>query len=75
MTACNKAGDTPERCQCKYPSELTTLRTRYAGLVKQHPEWKDQVLSYHYTNKEGRNISGTMVLVNLRRQLEMLKYD
>jgi len=52
---------------------LTTLRTRYAALVKQHPEWKDQLLSYHYINKEGRNISGTMVLANLRRQLEMLK--
>jgi hypothetical protein len=41
--------------------------------MKQRPEWKDQLLSYRSINKEGRNISGTLVLQNLRRQLETLR--
>ena len=73
VTACAKAGRAPEVCQCSYPENLATLKTSYAKLIQQHPEWKDQLLSYHYVNKEGRNISGTLVLQNLARQLEMLK--
>jgi hypothetical protein len=73
VTACVKAGRTPEVCQCSYPENLASLRTRYAKLIQQHPEWKDQLLSYQYVNKEGRNISGTLVLQNLARQLEVLK--
>ena len=73
VTACAKAGRTLEACQCSYPENLAKLKTSYAKLIQQHPEWKDQLLSYHYVNKEGRNISGTLVLQNLARQLEVLK--
>jgi len=73
VTACAKAGRTPEVCRCSYPKDLARLKTAYAKLIQLHPEWKDQLLSYHYVNKEGRNISGTLVLQNLARQIEMLK--
>ena len=46
--------------------------TKYDGLISRRPEWKDQLLSYQYTDKQGRNISGTLVLQNLRRQLDAL---
>jgi hypothetical protein len=52
---------------------LMRLRNGYATLMKRHPGWKDQLVSYQYVNQEGRNISGTLILSNLRRQLEMLK--
>jgi hypothetical protein len=73
VTACANAGRTLEVCQCSYPENLVRLKTSYSKLIQLHPEWKDQLLSYHYVNKEGRNISGTLVLQNLARQLEMLK--
>ncbi len=73
VTECAKAGWTHEVCQCSYPENLARLQTSYAKLIQQHPEWKDQLVSYHYVNKEGRNISGTLVLQNLARQLEVLK--
>lgn len=75
VSACVKAGGNPERCRCSYPQDLATLRKGYASLIQQHPDWKDQLLSYHHLDKEGRNISGTLVLRNLRRQLEMLKCE
>ena len=73
VTACVQAGGTPETCRCSDPQDLTALRKGYESLIKQHADWKDQLLSYRYVNKEGRNISGTLVLQNLRRQLEVLK--
>lgn len=39
------------------------------------PDWKDQLLSYQTVDKNGRNLSGTLVMQNLRRQLETLKCD
>ena len=75
VTACVKAGGKPETCQCSDPKDLSSLRKGYESLIKQHPDWKDQLLSYRYVNQEGRNISGTLVLQNLRRQLEMLKCE
>ena len=75
VTACVKGGRKPEICQCSYPQDLAKLRKGYADLIQQHPGWKDQLLSYHRLNKEGRNISGTLVLQNLRRQLEVLKCE
>jgi hypothetical protein len=75
VTACVKAGRKAETCQCSDPHDLTRLRKGYESLIKQHPDWKDQLVSYHYLNQEGRNISGTLVLQNLRRQLEMLKCE
>jgi hypothetical protein len=73
VTACVKAGRNAETCQCSDPRDLTSLRKGFESLIKQHPDWKDQLLSYRYVNQEGRNISGTLVLQNLRRQLEVLK--
>ena len=73
VTACVQRGGKPETCRCSYPPELAKLRKSYADVVRQHPDWKDQLLSYRYVNKEGRNISGTLVMENFRRQLETLK--
>jgi hypothetical protein len=73
VTACVTGGRPAEACRCSYPQELASLRAKYEGLMKQRPEWKDQLLSYRSINKEGRNISGTLVLQNLRRQLETLR--
>src|SRR5512138_1889379 len=70
VTACVTAGQAVEKCRCSYPKELGSLRSKYEELIRQRPAWKDQLLSYQYVNKEGRNISGTLVLENLRRQLE-----
>src|SRR5262245_13425874 len=73
VTACVDAGGKVETCRCSDPKDLTTLRKSYDSLIKQHPEWKDQLVSYRTVDKQGRNISGTLVLQNLRRQLEALK--
>lgn len=75
VTACVDGGGKAETCRCSYPRELGVLRKRYQSLIQQHADWKDQILSYQYVNKEGRNVSGTLVLQNLRRQLETLKCD
>jgi|SRR5215831_4399739 len=72
VTACVAAGSPVERCRCSYPTELATLRTKYDELITRRPEWKDQLLSYQYIDKQGRNISGTLVVQNLRRQLDAL---
>jgi hypothetical protein len=75
VTACVDAGGKAEVCRCRYPQELAGLRKGYAGLVQQHPDWKDQMLSYRFIDKDGRNIGGTLILQSLRRQLETLKCD
>ncbi len=73
VTACAKTGRALEECQCSDPQDLTRLRRGYETLITQHPEWKDKLLFYNYLNEEGRNVSGTLVLQALRRQLEALK--
>jgi hypothetical protein len=75
VTACVGTGAPVEKCRCGYPKELGTLRSKYDDVIKQHPAWKDQLVSYQYVNKEGRNISGTLVMQNLRRERESLKCD
>ncbi len=40
-----------------------------------HPDRNDQLVSYHRLNNEGRNISGTLVMEKLRRQLEGLNCE
>jgi hypothetical protein len=72
VTRCVTAGTPAERCRCSYPRELATLRTKYDGLITRRPKWKDQLLSYQYIDKQGRNIAGTLVLQSLRRQLDVL---
>src|SRR4051812_18039177 len=73
--ACVDAGRTSEICQCRYPQELAALRRRYDALVEQHPSWQDRVVSYQYVDEDKRNVSGTLVLSNLRRQLEVLRCE
>jgi hypothetical protein len=75
VTACVKGGDSAEMCQCRYPQDLVLLRKRYEGVIAKHPDWKDQLLSYQYVNKEGRNISGTLAMSTLRRELDVLKCE
>jgi hypothetical protein len=74
VTACfteRRKGD----CRCSYPQDLALVRKGYETLIQQHPDWKDQLLSYRSVTKEGRPVSGTLVLQNLRRQLEALKCE
>jgi hypothetical protein len=75
VTACVSAGRKAEECRCNYPQDLARLRQAYDALIQTHPDWKDQMVSYQYVNKEGRNISSTLVLQALRRQLETLKCE
>jgi hypothetical protein len=75
VTACVDGGGKLEKCQCSAPQELSTLRTRYEGVIKQHPAWKDQNLSYQYLDKDKRNMSGVLALSTLRRQLDMLRCE
>ena len=63
VTACVTGGGKPETCRCSYPPELARLRKIYADVVRQHPGWKDQLLSYRYLNKEGRNINQGRVAI------------
>jgi hypothetical protein len=72
VTGCVKGGGAPEACQCRFPAQLAALRKGYDALIRERPEWKDRMLSYQFINQEGRNISGTLVLQSLRRQLEIL---
>jgi len=73
VAACVAGGQPVGKCQCNSPAELGRLRLAYENLVRQRPEWKDQVLGYQYHDKTGKNISGAVVMQNMRRQLEALK--
>ena len=75
VTACFNERRKGEDCRCSYPQDLARVRKGYTMLIQQHPDWKDQLVSYQYVNKEGKNISGTLVLQNLRRQLDALKCE
>jgi hypothetical protein len=75
VTACLTAKRAAENCGCSYPQDLARVRKGYETLIQQHQGWKDQLLSYQYVNKKGRNISGTLVMQNLRRRLEALKCE
>jgi hypothetical protein len=75
VTACVTAGGKVESCRCSDPTDLASLRKGYDALIKEHPSWKDQLLSYQTVDKAGRNVSGTLVMQNLRRQLETLKCE
>ena len=75
VTACVNAGGKVETCRCSDPVDLASLRRAYDALIKEHPSWKDQLLSYQTVDKDGRNISGTLVMEGLRRQLEALKCE
>src|SRR4051794_28002943 len=57
VAACVDGGRKLETCQCSAPQELATLQNRYDSLIRQHQAWKDQVVSYQYLDKDGRNIS------------------
>jgi hypothetical protein len=75
VTACVDGGRKLEICQCSAPQELASLRNRYDSLIKQRPAWKDQVMSYQYLDKDGRNISAVLALSTLRRQLDVLRCE
>jgi hypothetical protein len=74
VTACVNGGRQGQACQCAYPEELTKLRNSHAALLKQHPDWKDQILTYQRV-KDGRIISGVLQMPALRRQLDVLKCE
>jgi len=53
-------------CFCLYPQELSHVRKTYEGTIKQHPEWKNKVVSY---TQEGRTFAVSFGGVS--RQLEI----
>ena len=53
-------------CFCLYPQELSRVRKTYEGTIKQHPEWKNKVVSY---TQEGRTFAVSFGGVS--RQLEI----
>jgi len=73
VTACVDGGGKRETCQCSAPQELANLRSRYNSVLREHPAWKDQNLSYQYLDKDKRNMSGVVAMITLRRQLDMLR--
>jgi len=73
VTACVDAGGKLETCQCSAKPELSNLRSRYDSVIKEHPAWKEQNLSYQYLDKDKRNMSGVLAMSTLRRQLDMLR--
>jgi len=75
VTACLTAKRPGVNCGCNYPQDLAIIRKGYETLIQQHPGWKDQLLSYRSVTKEGRPVSATLVLQNLRRQLDALKCE
>jgi len=75
VTACLTAKRPGVNCGCSDPEGLAKVRKGYETLVQQHPDWKDQLLSYRSVTKEGRPVSATLVLQNLRRQLDALKCE
>lgn len=75
VTACVTAGGKIETCRCSDPADLARLRKGYDALIEEHPSWKDQLLSYQTVDKQGRNVSGTLVMQNLGRQLDTLKCE
>ena len=75
VTACFNERRKGEDCRCSYPQDLARVRKGYETLIQQHPDWKDQLLSYRSVTREGRPVSATLVLQNLRRQLEALKCE
>lgn len=75
VTACVGSGGTLETCQCSAPQELSNLRRRYESVLKEHPAWKDQNLSYQYLDKDKRNMSGVLAMSTLRRQLDVLRCE
>ena len=75
VTACVNAGGKIETCRCSDPTDLASLRKSYDALIKDHPTWKDQLLSYQTVDKDGRNVGGTLVMQSLRRQLDAVKCE
>ena len=53
-------------CYCLYPQELSRLRGVYERAIRQHPEWKNKVVSY---SLEGRTHAVSFGGVN--RQLQV----
>ncbi len=53
-------------CFWRYSQELSHVRRTYEGTIKQHPEWKNKVVSY---TQEGKTFAVSFGGVS--RQLEM----
>ena len=53
------------QCFCLYPQELADVRTTYEMTIKEHPNWKNRVVSYA---REGKTVAVSFGGVS--RQLE-----
>ena len=42
------------KCFCLYPQELSHVRKTYERTIRQHPEWKNKMVSY---TQEGRTFA------------------
>ena len=52
-------------CSCLYPQEISGVRSAYERTIRQHPDWKNKVVSY---NLEDRTYAVSLGGVN--RQLQ-----
>ena len=63
---CTRRKLTPAgECFCLYPPELARVRNTYEGTTKQHPDWKNKIVSY---SVDGR--THAISLAGLNRQLQ-----
>ena len=46
VMACVKEGAMAAECQCKFMSDLGTLKDATAAALKKHPDWTDKVVNY-----------------------------
>lgn len=52
-------------CYCLYPQDLSRVRKTYRSVMKEHPDWKNKVVSYTLEGK-----SHAVSLGGIGRQLE-----
>ena len=69
---CPAPGPARDACVCKQQDLIGKLRAAHAQVLKDHPEWKDRQLSYKYEGKDGKPMSGVMVMPTMQRQIDRL---
>ena len=58
----------PEKCFCRYPSELRTIGQKYKAAVKSYPEWKERVV---FWTEKGGPMGHNLVIPSIRKQLQV----
>jgi len=68
MSCINNKLAEPAVCACKYPEQLSLLKSAYDNALLKHSEWKEKLV--HYMDAEN-NMSHNLNFMGLRRQFEM----